>query len=699
MPPVPMTTTVSPRSTLARLSTAPTPVSTPQPISAAEVSGMSVGDLHRLHGLDDGPLGEGGVGGELEQRLAPRENGCRGIPIALRHIVGRPRSHSAQAPQLASVDSATWSPGATWVTPAPTASTTPAPSCPSTTGTRERNGPVHDRQVAVAQPGGRRCATSTSPGPDPASPGRRRPGSACRRRRRLSISGSLGQAEHPLGDDVALDLVRAAVDGVGPGEQEQALCRVEFVRALARPVAGPGGAGGAPHLHRQLAEPLVPAAPQQLGDARGARRHRNRPGCAGRSSAWSAARPTAGRAGRAGPGRRPPRRRRRPATTRVQLRGEPDLLDQRGDAALHAEQPHGHPPAVALAADHMLGARAPSKKTSLNSLVPDICRIGRTSIAARLVHRHQQERQSVVAPRARLGPGEHEAPVGLLSERGPDLLPGDAVAAVAVPHGGGPHPGEVGARRRARCSPGTTVPRPGRRRAGSRRCCASVPVRDQGGGEQVLADVARRGPGRPARAYSSRPDDLLGEGRRAGCRSRLSLSSRGRSSRRAPAPAPRRGRPSAAHGCVRWASSQARASCAEGARPPRRTRSPCPLLGRRLERASPSVDRGAGARGERPAGASRVGPRLRRRRRRHRLQLRQHRHRIHPHRPRQEVRDPLRRPGPPPRTRPAAPSAGPRPRSSARRRVDLPGDLLSRARSLTAGRRPARPRPPARRSP
>lgn len=43
MPPVPMTTTVSPRSTLARFSTAPTPVSTPQPISAAEVSGMSLG--------------------------------------------------------------------------------------------------------------------------------------------------------------------------------------------------------------------------------------------------------------------------------------------------------------------------------------------------------------------------------------------------------------------------------------------------------------------------------------------------------------------------------------------------------------------------------------------------------------------------------------------------------------------------------
>lgn len=43
MPPVPITRTVSPRSTRARLSTAPTPVSTPQPISAADGRGMSSG--------------------------------------------------------------------------------------------------------------------------------------------------------------------------------------------------------------------------------------------------------------------------------------------------------------------------------------------------------------------------------------------------------------------------------------------------------------------------------------------------------------------------------------------------------------------------------------------------------------------------------------------------------------------------------
>lgn len=43
MPPVPMTTTVSPWPTRARLRTAPTPVSTPHPMSAADVSGISAG--------------------------------------------------------------------------------------------------------------------------------------------------------------------------------------------------------------------------------------------------------------------------------------------------------------------------------------------------------------------------------------------------------------------------------------------------------------------------------------------------------------------------------------------------------------------------------------------------------------------------------------------------------------------------------
>ena len=50
------------------------------------------------------------------------------------HICGRSRRHSPHSPQEGVQDSATWSPGRTRVTPSPTASTTPEPSCPSTTG-------------------------------------------------------------------------------------------------------------------------------------------------------------------------------------------------------------------------------------------------------------------------------------------------------------------------------------------------------------------------------------------------------------------------------------------------------------------------------------------------------------------------------------------------------------------------------------
>jgi hypothetical protein len=46
---------------------------------------------------------------------------------------GRPARHVGQSPQESKLI-ATWSPTATFDTPGPTASTTPAPSCPSTAG-------------------------------------------------------------------------------------------------------------------------------------------------------------------------------------------------------------------------------------------------------------------------------------------------------------------------------------------------------------------------------------------------------------------------------------------------------------------------------------------------------------------------------------------------------------------------------------
>ncbi len=107
MPPAPMTTTDSPWPTLARLSTAPTPVSTPQPMSAAEVSGTSSGIFTAWTALTTVRSAKAELEAKLKSFAPPRVKGCPGMPMALRHMVGRPRSHSAQVPQLARVDRAT----------------------------------------------------------------------------------------------------------------------------------------------------------------------------------------------------------------------------------------------------------------------------------------------------------------------------------------------------------------------------------------------------------------------------------------------------------------------------------------------------------------------------------------------------------------------------------------------------------------
>lgn len=107
IPPVPMTTTLSPYPTRARLSTAPTPVSTPHPISAADVSGMSRGIRTACTAFTTVRSAKAELAANWNRGRPARVNGLPGRPMAFRHIVGLPRSHSAQAPQLASVDSAT----------------------------------------------------------------------------------------------------------------------------------------------------------------------------------------------------------------------------------------------------------------------------------------------------------------------------------------------------------------------------------------------------------------------------------------------------------------------------------------------------------------------------------------------------------------------------------------------------------------
>src|SRR6185503_9496347 len=72
-----------------------------------------------------------------------------------------------------------------------------------------------------------------------------------------------GQSEPALRDDVFLNLARAGVDGVGAGEQEQALKGAELVR-----LTGQDLSGQAEHVHREIAELLVPRRPEELRDQR-----------------------------------------------------------------------------------------------------------------------------------------------------------------------------------------------------------------------------------------------------------------------------------------------------------------------------------------------------------------------------------------------------------------------------------------------
>ena len=110
------------------------PVTTPQASRQAVVSGMSgltgtawIACTTMRSANDD-------VAAKLKQGCPSSVNGWLMLPIDLRQWVGRPVLHSAHMPHDASVATTTWSPGFTLVTAPPTASTTPAPSCPSTAG-------------------------------------------------------------------------------------------------------------------------------------------------------------------------------------------------------------------------------------------------------------------------------------------------------------------------------------------------------------------------------------------------------------------------------------------------------------------------------------------------------------------------------------------------------------------------------------
>ena len=127
MPPMPITATVSPGRTLARLRTAPIPVTTPHPTRQAALKGTSSGMTTAWFSLTTVSSENTPVFANWNAPSPPTVKGLSKRADVDRQCVGSPRSQAAQWPQLPSVVSTTWSPTATLVTASPTSSTSPAP--------------------------------------------------------------------------------------------------------------------------------------------------------------------------------------------------------------------------------------------------------------------------------------------------------------------------------------------------------------------------------------------------------------------------------------------------------------------------------------------------------------------------------------------------------------------------------------------
>jgi hypothetical protein len=178
IPPQPTMQTASPTDTPAALRTAPTAVTTPQLRSAASHSGSSAGI-----GTAD-PAGTTQRSAKQETKMKcctgrPSGKRRRDVPsssvparpwsAATSHRLRRPALHARHSPHAGTKQNATGSPTATWVTPSPTASTSPAPSWPGTIGWRPSPRCPSARCRSERQTPAAATRTSTSPAPGGAS--------------------------------------------------------------------------------------------------------------------------------------------------------------------------------------------------------------------------------------------------------------------------------------------------------------------------------------------------------------------------------------------------------------------------------------------------------------------------------------------------------------------------------------------------
>ena len=130
-PPAPITATVAPGRIAAVLSTAPTPVITPQASRHASSGAMSAGSFTHWLRSTTAISAKAAVRRPCTIRPPPCSlRGDGGISQAWSHEVGTPPAQAGQVPQARISVTSTASPGANPVTPGPVAVTCPAASWP-----------------------------------------------------------------------------------------------------------------------------------------------------------------------------------------------------------------------------------------------------------------------------------------------------------------------------------------------------------------------------------------------------------------------------------------------------------------------------------------------------------------------------------------------------------------------------------------
>ena len=273
----------------------------------------------------------------------------------------------------------------------------------------------------------------------------------------------LGQAEHPLADDVALDLRRAAPDRLGPAEEERRQHRAHRVAGpcpgrAARPATSPtrGRRRRAWPRRRRCRGPAPspPGASRTRTSCWWRRARRSTGPCGPCSVAVSVRRPLIAddldlRSSSAASrwrmtGRRSRRWRVASSTICVPLLLEAAVAGGGRLAPLEAERGVGDRPAVVEAADDVVLRAAGVGEEHLVELGGAVGLRDGPHLDAGLLHRHEQVRDARVLRRVGVGAGEQEAVVGELGLGGPHLLAVDHPL-VAVEHGRGLERREVGA--------------------------------------------------------------------------------------------------------------------------------------------------------------------------------------------------------------------------------------------------------------